>query len=88
VIIDVARIAGDGSIRRAVVDTAGRQDADRWEQLTQRSSLEVPPPYRPSPGEPVYDISAGGHATQVAEADLVGPLRELVMAVLAEGGDG
>jgi YegS/Rv2252/BmrU family lipid kinase len=37
-IIDVARIAGDGSIRRAVIDTAGRADAARSEQLTEQSS--------------------------------------------------
>jgi hypothetical protein len=86
-IIDVTRIAGDGSLRRAVVDTAGCDDADRWERLAEQSSLGVPPPYRPSPGQPVYDISAGEHGTQVAERDLAGPLRELVIAVLAEGAD-
>jgi hypothetical protein len=48
----------------------------------------VPPPYRPDPGQPVYQISAGGHAAQVAEKDLAGPLRELVSAVLSEGGHG
>jgi hypothetical protein len=82
-VIEVTRIGGDGSIRRAVVDTAGRDDAARWEQLAQQAALEVPPPYRPQPGRPVYRISAGGHAAHVAEKDLAGPLRELVSAVLA-----
>jgi len=45
-------------------------------------------PYRPEPGQPVYQISAGGHAAQVAEKDLAGPLRELVSAVLSERNHG
>jgi hypothetical protein len=44
------------------VDTAGRDDAARWEQLAEQSSLHVPPPYRPDPGQPVYEIAAGGRA--------------------------
>jgi hypothetical protein len=85
VIIDVTQIAGNGSLRRAVVDTAGRDDAARWEQLAEQSALSVPPPYRPDPGQPVYEISADDHMAQVAEKDLAGPLRALVTAVLAEG---
>jgi hypothetical protein len=87
-IIDVTRIAGDGSIRHAVVDTAGRDDAARWEELVQQAALEVPPPYRPDPGQPVYEIAAAGRAVQVAERDLAGPLRELVITVLTEAGNG
>ena len=87
-VIEVTRIGGDGAIRRAVVDTAGRADAARGERLAQQAALEVPPPYRPEPGQPVYQISAGGHAAQVAEKDLAGPLRELVSAVLSEGSHG
>lgn len=83
-VIEVIRIAGDGGVRRAVVSTAGRGDAARWEQLVARAALQVPPPYRPDPGEPVYHIAASGHATQVAEKDLAGPLRELVVAVLTD----
>ena len=48
-VIEVTRIGGDGSIRRAVVDTAGRDDAARWERLAQQAALEVPP-YRRSRG--------------------------------------
>jgi hypothetical protein len=47
-VIEVTRIGGDGSIRRAVVDTAGREDAARSEQLAQQAALEAPP-YRPEP---------------------------------------
>jgi len=46
------------------------------------------PPYRPEPGQPVYQISAGGHAAQVAEKELAGPLHELAGAVLSEGSHG
>ena len=84
----VTRVGGDGSVRRAGVDTAGRDDAARWEELIEQASLGVPPPYRPLPGEAVYHIRAGELEVQVAERDLTGPLRELVTAVLAEGGDG
>jgi hypothetical protein len=85
--VTVTRVAGDGSVRRAVVDAAGRDDAARWEQLIEQAGLGVPPPYRPRPGEAVYHIRAGELEVQVAERDLTGPLRELVTAVLAEGGD-
>jgi hypothetical protein len=76
------------SVRRAVVDTAGRDDAARWEELIEQASLGVPPPYRPFPGEAVYHIRAGALEAQVAERALTGPLRELVMVVVAEGEDG
>jgi hypothetical protein len=62
-VIEVTRIGGDGSTRRAVVDTAGRDDAARRERLAQQAALEVPP-YRPEPGQPVYQISADGHAAR------------------------
>src|SRR5260221_8407706 len=83
--VTVTRVAGDGSVRRAVVDAAGRHDAARWEELVDQAGLGVAPPYRPRPGEAVYHIRAGELAVQVAERDLTGPLRELVTAVLAQG---
>lgn len=52
--VTVTRVAGDGSVRRAVVDTVGRDDAARWEELIEQAGLGVPPPYRPRPGEAVY----------------------------------
>src|SRR5437870_11388057 len=66
-VIEVTRIGGDGSICRAVVDTAGRDDAARWEGLAQQAALAVPPPYRTGPGRPVHQMSAGGPAAQGAE---------------------
>ena len=85
--IEVTRILGDGSIRRASVQPEERADADRWHQLVERANLELPPPYDPDPGRPVYQVSDGEHSIEVAERGLVGPLRDLVAAVLAEGSD-
>lgn len=85
--IEVTRILGDGSIRRARVEPEDRADAARWQELVRRANLDLPPPYRPDPGRPVYQVSSGEHSIQVAERGLVGPLRELVTAVLAEGAD-
>jgi hypothetical protein len=86
--ITVTSVGADGTVRRARVDTAGRVDADWWERMAASAHLEVPPPYQPEPGQPVYEVRVGGRVAQVAEGNLVGPLRELVTAVLAEGGDG
>jgi len=63
-------------------------DSEPFPQSLEQAGLGVPPPYRPRPGEAVYHIRAGELEVQVAERDLTGPLRELVTAVLAEGGDG
>jgi hypothetical protein len=86
--IEVTRILGDGSIRRARVEPDERSDAARWRELLSRANLDLPPPYRPDPGRPVYQVSAGDRSIQVAERGLVGPLRDLVAAVLAEGAEG
>ena len=86
--IAVTAIGADGTLRRAVVETTGRVDGDWWEQLAVSAHLEVPPLYRPVPGLPVYEVRAGKHDAMVAEQDLAGPLRELVMAVVAEGWGG
>jgi hypothetical protein len=85
--IAVTAIGADGTVRKAVVETTGRVDADWWEQLAASAHLEVPPLYRPEPGQPVYAVRAGEHVALVAEQHLAGPLRELVMAVLAKGRD-
>ena len=84
-VIVVTRIGGDGTVLTRSVRCAGRPDADRWSTLVQQAALGAPRPYRPEPGEAVYGISADGLQVQVAERDLRWPLRELVIAVLAEG---
>jgi hypothetical protein len=86
--IAVTAIGADGTVRQAAVETAGRVDAHWWDQLAASAHLEVPPPYRPEPEQPVYEVRAGEHVAMVAEQDLAGPLRELVMAVVAEGWGG
>jgi hypothetical protein len=84
-VIVVTRIGGDGSVLTRSVRCAGRADADRWNTLVEQAALRAPRPYRPEPGEAVYGIWADGLQAQVAERDLRWPLRELVIAVLAEG---
>jgi hypothetical protein len=80
----LTRIERDGTMRRRVIDTAGRSDAGQWEELAARA-LAIRSPYRPAPGEPVYHLSVDESAVLVAEHDLFGPLSDLVTAVLAMG---
>lgn len=82
--LEVTEIAWDGSIRRMAVDTTGRSDADRWEDLIGRIPAS-PPPYRAIPGSAVYYVSVDDHVLLVAENDLAGPLRDLVVGVLTQG---
>lgn len=84
-VIVVTRIGGDGSVLTRTVHCANRADADRWDALVEQAALGAPRPYRPEPGEAVYGIWADGVQVQVAERDLRWPLRDLVIAVLAEG---
>jgi hypothetical protein len=68
--IAVTAIGADGTVRQAVVETTRRADSDWWEQLAASAHLEVPPPYRPEPGQPVYEVRAGRLVAQVAEREL------------------
>jgi hypothetical protein len=79
----VTEVAGDGRVRRGVLDTAGRSDAGKCEELIEQAALAVPPPYRPVRGRPIYEIRAGDTTVWVAEGELAGPLRALVMTALA-----
>jgi len=80
----VTRIEHDGAMYRRMVDTAWQSDPRKWEDLAARA-LAVRPPYRPVPGTAVYHICADGYIVQVGEYDLEGPLRDLVIVVLAAG---
>ncbi len=84
VMLAVTQIAADGSVLRRVLDTNGRSDIRRWEELIGRAPA-FPPPYRSVPGGAVFHVRVDDHVLMVGEADLGGPLRDLVMAVLAEG---
>lgn len=84
----MTELTGAGEVRRGVLDTAERADADRCHDLIEQAALSVPPPYRPVAGRPVYQIRTGDEVVLVAEQELTGPLRELVLTVLAMGGGG
>ena len=82
--LEVNRIPQDGDIRRRTLDTTGRVDAGRWENLISEAPA-FPPPYRAAPGDTVYQISVGERTLMVTQGELTGGLRDLAMAVLAEG---
>jgi hypothetical protein len=69
-------------MRRRALDTGGLTEAGRWETLIEQV-LAFPPPCRAAPGSPVYVIHAADRAVLVGEQDLTGPLRDLVMTILA-----
>jgi hypothetical protein len=72
-------------MRRRALDTRGLTEAGRWETLIEQV-LAFPPPYWAAPGSPVYVIHAADRAVVAGEQDLTGPLRDLVMTILAAGG--
>ena len=80
----VTQIARDGSIRRRILDTSRLGDAKIWDDFIGQV-LASPLPYRPVPGRSVYHLRAGDGAVLIADLDLLGPLRKLVMTVLASG---
>ncbi len=84
----VTEVTGAGRVRRGVLDTASYSDPGQCMALIEQAALDFPPPYRPVPGRPVYQIRAGELIVFVAERELVGPLRALVMTALgwAEAG--
>jgi hypothetical protein len=83
--IVVTEVTGHGSIRRGVLDTAWHSDAGRCRDLIEQAGLDVPPPYRPEAGKPIYKICVDDKIVWVASRDLAGPLRELVvMTVLTD----
>jgi hypothetical protein len=82
--LEVTRIAQNGNIVRRMLDTTGRTDVGRWESLLSQVPAS-PPPYRPMPGDTIYQIGVDDGNFMVTEGDLTGGLQDLVMAVLAEG---
>ena len=66
-------------------ELARPRGADRREELIDQAPTFAPP-YWVRPGDTVYQISVGERTVMVAENDLTGPLRDQVVAVLAEGG--
>jgi hypothetical protein len=61
----------------------------RWRPLTEEEEAAAVNELRElAAGRTDLLAQAGGHAAQVAEKELAGPLRELVSAVLSEGSHG
>lgn len=71
-----------GMVRRAEVDSA---DHPAVADLIGDVRLDDVPEPRPQPDRYVYDIQIGDRSAQVGEADLHGPLRELVDHVMTHG---
>ncbi|WP_141961454.1 protealysin inhibitor emfourin [Actinoallomurus bryophytorum] len=71
-----------GLVRRAEVDSA---DHPAVAGLIDDVRLDEVPEPKPEPDRFVYDIQIGDHSAQVSEADLRGPLRELVDHVMTHG---
>lgn len=69
-----------GLVDRFVVDTAELADTQAKElhALAECVDLASLPPPRPQPDRYVYEIEIDGQTAEVGEADLTGPLRELV----------
>jgi len=49
------------------------------------TSATLPPAYQATPGRPVYIIHTSDRAVLIGEEDLTGPLRDLVITILATG---
>jgi hypothetical protein len=80
----VTRIEPDGTMHGRMVETAEQRDPANWDDLAARA-LAAPPPYRPVPGTAVYHLCVDGDIIEVGEYDLQGPLRDLIVVVLAIG---
>jgi hypothetical protein len=71
-----------GLVRRAEVDSA---DHPAVAGLIDTVRLDDVPRSRPQPDRYVYEIQIGDRSARVGEADLHGPLRELVDHVMSHG---
>ena len=80
--VGVTEIAWDGTIRRSTLDTWCLANAGRWEH-TIGQVLTLPPAYQATPGRPVYIIHTSDRAVLIGGEDLTGPLRDLVITILA-----
>ena len=85
--IEVSRSGGlMGITRRAVVDTAGRPDADSWAALA-REAGPVPTPIRADARVAdgfTWSIQVDSEHTVLADQALHGPLRELAERALRD----
>jgi hypothetical protein len=82
--VGVTEIGWDGTIRRRALDTWCLADADRCEHIIGQI-LTLPPAYQATPGRPVYIIQTSDRTVLIGEEHLTGPLRDLVITILATG---
>lgn len=88
--VEVVRSGGFAGIpRHAVLDTAGRPDADRLETLA-RAAVAPPAsgasgPVRTVPDGFRYEITAGDRTIRCADPHLTDAQRELITTLLGEG---
>ncbi|QYX80123.1 protealysin inhibitor emfourin [Streptomyces akebiae] len=85
--IEVRRTGGFAGIERhAVVDTAGRPDAQEWHTLTERALAagRGSPPLGVPDGFS-YEITVDGRTVHCADPRLSEAQRELIRRVLKEG---
>jgi hypothetical protein len=47
--------------------------------------IALPPAYQATPGRPVYIVHTSDRTVLIGEEDLTGPLRDLVITILATG---
>jgi len=59
---EITQVNGDGTIRRAVLDTTGRQDAARWERLAEQAGLDLPPTAYAPPAPTVAPVDTQAEA--------------------------
>jgi hypothetical protein len=85
--VGITEIGWDGTTRRRALDTWCLAGADRWEHIIGQA-LALPPVYRATPGRPVYIVHTSYRAVLIGEEDLTGPLRDLVITILAAGDPG
>ncbi|MER6218913.1 protealysin inhibitor emfourin [Streptomyces sp. NPDC048387] len=77
--ITVTRSGGfTGGEKEREIDTAGRRDAPRWEQLAQRAVQPTADGYH-------YRITVDGRALDLQDPYLSEEQRELIRGVLGEG---
>ncbi|MFD9303403.1 protealysin inhibitor emfourin [Streptomyces sp. NPDC060048] len=79
-LITVSRSGGFAGVDKVQkIDTSARRDAEQWEDLARRVLPPVADGYH-------YRITVDDHVLELDETNLTGAQRELVRAVLGEGG--
>jgi hypothetical protein len=78
----VTQIESDGTMRRRMVETAGRGDAGLWQELITRA-LAVPLPYRPAPGGPICHLRVDDRDVMVGDCGSNGVSGPITLSLAA-----